>query len=313
MYRRTAANAVKTPAGSAVPLAELAAMALLAQAAGFAAYRRVLDMPVSLGMRRAGSFGGLWDRVVPGLTPAASAVAFTQLRLALRTPRGRATMVSPLLMPLVLGAVAARRGGMSIPGIEGEPGLALAAIGVFASVLALMPIAMNQFAIDRAGFTRQMLSPITIRELLTGKAIGNLLIAAIPASLCFVLAGLVFRGSHPLLWLSLIFAVVATYALLAPAAAALSAIFPKTVDLNSIGNNSNAHQAAGLLGMLAFAASAAPPLLLAMLALKILHRPDFVPLLLFGWTVVALAVSSLLFIPIRRLVASRCETLAQYY
>jgi hypothetical protein len=313
MYRRAAANAVKTPAGSAVPLAELAVMALLAQAAGFAAYRRVLDMPVSLGMRRAGSFGGLWDRVVPGLTPAASAVAFTQLRLALRTPRGRASMVSPLLMPLVLGAVAARRGGMSIPGIEGEQGLALAGIGVFASVLALMPIAMNQFAIDRAGFTRQMLSPISIGELLTGKAVGNALIAGIPASLCFVLSGLLFRGSHPLLWLGLIFAVVATYTLLAPAAAALSAIFPKTVDLNSIGNNSNAHQAAGLLGMLAFAASAAPPLLLALLALTVLHRPDFVSLFLLGWMVVALGLSYLLFIPIRSLVANRCETLAQYY
>src|SRR4051812_386357 len=164
MYRRTAAGAVRAPLPATIPLAELGAIALLAQAAGFAAYRRVLDMPVSLGMRRAGSLGGLWDRVVPGLTPAASAVAFTQLRLALRTPRGRATMVSPLLMPLVLGAVASRRGGMAIPGVQGDPGLALAAIGVFVSVLALLPIAMNQFAVDRAGFTRQMLSPLSIRE-----------------------------------------------------------------------------------------------------------------------------------------------------
>lgn len=313
MYRRTAASAVTTPAGSAIPLAELAALALLAQAAGFAAYRRVLDMPVSLGMRRAGSFGGLWDRILPGLSPGASAVAFTQLRLALRTPRGRATIVSPLLMPLLLGAVLSRRGHLGIPGAEGEHGLALAAIGAFASVLALLPIAMNQFAIDRAGFTRQMLSPLSVRELLTGKAVGNALIAVIPAAICFLLSALIFQGSQPLLWLGLIFAIVATYVLLAPAAAALSAIFPKTVDLNSIGSNSNAHQAAGLLGMLAFAVSAAPPVLLTLVALGVLHRPALVPAFLLLWTAVALGISQLLFIPVRSLVARRCETLAQYY
>jgi len=313
MYRRTAANAVAAPLGSAVPLAELAAVALLAQAAGFAAYRRVLDMPVSLGMRRAGSFGGLWDRAVPGLSAGASAVAFTQVRLALRTPRGRASLVTPLLMPLVLGAVASRRGGLSFPGVEGDPGLAIGAIGIFASVLALLPIAMNQFAIDRAGFTRQMLSPLSIRELLAGKAAGNAMIAAMPAAISLVAAALIFRHVTPGLWLGVVFAAIATYALLAPVAAALSAIFPKAVDLNGIGNSSNAHQAAGLLGMLAFVISTAPSALLALAAIQFLHRLELVPLFLFVWALVACGVSRLLFIPVRRLVASRCETLAQYY
>src|SRR5262249_45309578 len=311
MYRRTAASAVAAPAGSAIPFAELTAVALLAQAVGFAAYRRVLDMPVSLGMRPAGSFGGLWDRVGPGPSPARAARAVPQLRLGLRTPRGRASMVTPLLMPFFLGAAIARRGGLTIPGVEGGHGLALAAIGVFTSVLALLPIAMNQFAVDRAGFTRQMLSPISIRELLAGKAVGNALIAGIPASLCFILAMAIFRGA-PSLWLGLLFAAVATYALFAPVAAALSAIFPKAVDLNSIGNSSNAHQAAGLLGLLAFLASAAVPALLTLLAVGILHRVEFVALFLFGWAAVSVGVSYVLFIPVRRLVASRCETLAQY-
>ena len=313
MYRRTAASAVSSPVRAAIPLAELAGVALLAQVAAFAAYRRVLDMPVSLGMRRAGSFGGLWDRVVPGLSPAASAVAFTQLRLALRTPRGRASMITPLLMPLFLGAVFSRRGSLTLPGVEGEPGLALAAMGVFTSILALLPIVMNQFAIDRAGFTRQMLSPIGVRELLMGKAVGNGLIAALPAAITFILSLAVFRTTHPMLWVGLVLAGLSTYALMAPAAAALSAIFPKAVDLNSIGNSSNAHQAAGLLGMLAFAASAAVPALLTFGALGLLHRAELVSVFLFGWTAVALAVSYVLFIPVRRLVASRCETLAQYY
>lgn len=313
MYRRAAGSAVDSPASAAIPLAELGAAALLIQAAGFAAYRRVLNMPVSLGMRRAGSFGGLWDRVVPGLSAGASAVAFTQLRLALRTPRGRATMVSPLLMPLLLGAVASRHGGMSIPGLADERGLPLAAIGVFASILSLLPIAMNQFAVDKAGFTRHMLSPISVRELLAGKAAGNAMVAAIPASICFMLCAVVFRSNQPLLWLGLIFAGIATYAVLSPVAAALSAVFPKTVDLNTIGNNSNAHQAAGLLGLITFALASAPAVLLTLLTLTVMHRPELMPVLLFMWAIVAIALSRLLFIPVRRLVASRCETLAQYY
>jgi hypothetical protein len=115
------------------------------------------------------------------------------------------------------------------------------------------------------------------------------------------------------MWPALVFGVIATYALLAPVAAALSAIFPKTVDLNSIGNNSNAHQAAGLLGLLAFAASAAPAALLALFALAWLKRPELVPLFLLVWSIAACGIGRLLFIPVGRLVANRCETLAQYY
>jgi hypothetical protein len=92
----------------------------------------------------------------------------------------------------------------------------------------------------------------------------------------------------------------------------LSAIFPKTVDMNSIGNNSNAHQAAGLLGMLTFIVSAAVPLGMSLIVVS-LHRVELVPLLLAGWAAIAIGLSYLLFIPVRRLVASRCETLAQYY
>jgi hypothetical protein len=313
MYRRAAAGAVHAPASAVIPLAELAGVALLVQAAGFAAYRRVLDVPVSLGTRRAGSFGGLYDRVLPGLTRGASAVAFTQLRVALRTPRGRATLVSPLLLPLLLGVLASRGGGLSLPGLPAEHGLPLAAIGVFASVLTLLPFTMNQFAIDRSGFTRQMLSPLSVGELLAGKAVGNALIASIPASFCLIVTAVFFGTAHPLLWPGLIFGIIATYSLLAPAAAALSAVFPKAVDLNSIGGNSNAHQAAGLLGLLSFAASAAPAAVLSLLALTVLHRPELMPLFLLAWALVAYGIGQLLFIPVRRLVASRCETLAQYY
>ena len=312
LYYRAAKNA-PAPAGAALPLAGLAIAALGVQLAGYAAYRRVLDMPASQSIRRAGSFGGLWDRVIPGLSPTASAVAFTQLRLALRSPRGRATIGSPLLMPIVLAGLGYQRGGLPIPGIQGHNGLALAAIGCFGAILALIPISMNQFAIDKAGFTRFMLLPLGIGELLLGKAVGNALVIVGPVLFCFVLPTLLFPGGSAALWVALALSVVATFVLLAPVAAALSAVFPKAVDLNSIGTGSNAHQGAALLGMLAFALSAAPSALLALLAVGWFHRSELAPLFLLGWCALAFAISYLLFIPVRRLVASRCETLAQYY
>lgn len=312
VYHRAAKNA-PAPAKAALPLAGLALAALGVHLAGYAAYRRVLDMPASQGIRRAGSFGGLWNRAIPGLSPAASAVAFTQLRLALRSPRGRATIGSPLLMPLVLAALGYHRGGLPIPGIQGHYGLALAAMGCFAAILGLIPISMNQFAIDKAGFTRVMLSPIGVDELLLGKAVGNALIIVGPVVFCFVLPSVILPGGSAALWIALALSVIATFVLLAPAAAALSAVFPKAVDLNSIGTGSNAHQGAALLGMLAFAIAAAPSVLLVLLAVGWWHRSDLAALFLLGWFALACALAWLLFIPVRRLVASRCETLAQYH
>jgi hypothetical protein len=294
-------------------LAGLAAIALAIQALAFGAFKRMLDMPQSLGARRAGAFGGLWARRIPGLTPGASAVALAHVRLAMRTPRGRSMLAAPLLMLLVFGFLIRRSGGMPFVGVSIDTGLSLATFVTFISVLSILPFAMNQFAIDKAGFTRQMLLPLSIGELLAGKAVGNALVAAVPAVCCFVLSAVLFPGGNPALWLALLIALAATYILVAPVAAALSAVFPRSVDLSSIGNGSNAHQAAGLLGLLSFVVSAAPSALLALVAAHLLHRPEFTPLLLAAWLLVAWIVSRLLFIPVRRLVASRCETLAQHY
>ena len=223
-YRHAVLGLRTSPRDAAIPLAQLTFVAMLVQFVGFAAFRRVLDMPISIGTRRAGTFGGLWDRVIPGLSPGASAVALTQLRLALRTPRGRATIGSPLLMPIVLAALAYK--GTGFPKwLMANGGLALATFGGLVAVLALIPLAMNQFAIDKAGFTRQMLTPLTIRDLLVGKAVGNGLIAAGPALFSLALAGVLLPGGHPALWIAVPLGLVASYMLLAPAAAALSAIF----------------------------------------------------------------------------------------
>jgi H+/Cl- antiporter ClcA len=100
------------------------------------------------------------------------------------------------------------------------------------------------------------------------------------------------------------------YLVVAPIAAMCSAAFPRAVDLNSIGRGSNAHGAAGLIGMISFIAAGAPPLLLTMLATRFLDRPQFMLLLLLGWCLISYVIGRLLFIPARRLFAARRENLA---
>ena len=99
-------------------------------------------------------------------------------------------------------------------------------------------------------------------ELLAGKAVGIGLIAAGPALVVMLFA----LGALPW-WAAGAVAEPAACArrdatlLAAPGAAALSAIFPRTVDLNSIGRGSNPHSLANLLGLLLFAAAGLPGVL----------------------------------------------------
>jgi len=289
----------------------LAAAALVVHALGMVAFARVLDSPGSTGARRVARTRAAWSRTLPGLSSGASAVALAHLRLALRTPRGRSIVLSPVMITGVFAFVV--RGPMG--NIDAGPfsfhsGLSIASFASFVGLLAILPIAMNQFAIDNAGLTLALLSPLSDREYLAGKAVGNGLVAALPISLSFLLSLLVLPGGSAGLWVSIPLALLATYFLVAPAAATLSALFPRLVDLNSIGRGSNAHGAAGLLGMISFVAAGAPALLIAFASSTWLQNTALVPLLLGAWCIVSYVIGRLLFIPARRIFAKRRENLA---
>ncbi len=126
------------------------------------------------------------------------------------------------------------RGGSDFAPLGLQSGLGLATFASFVSLLSILPLAMNQFAIDRAGLTLMLLAPLDTgaaqregdrqrrhrgdsrRRLLHRRR------AAVP-------------GGHPALWLCIPLTVVAAYLTAAPVAAILSAVFPRAVDLNSIG------------------------------------------------------------------------------
>jgi hypothetical protein len=298
-------------AAAATRVAMLGAFGLVLHGLGAAAFKRVLDSPGSSGARRAASMHTAWSRRIPGLSIGESAVALAQFRLALRTPRGRSILLSPLMMFLIFGALMYRGSGTMDFGaihLAGGPSLAMFTSAI--SLLAVLPIAMNQFAVDRAGLTMALLSPLTDAELLKGKAVGNALIVLAPCLLSLVASFLLFRGGTPALWTTIPLGLVSVYLLVAPIAAITSAMFPRVVDLNSIGRGSNAHGAAGLIGLLSFVVAAAPSILLALLAMKLLHRPVLAPLFAAVWCLVAFGIARLLFVAARRVFQTRRENLA---
>ncbi|MGB2716411.1 MAG: hypothetical protein WBC51_19670 [Vicinamibacterales bacterium] len=313
MYARATSDLVSIGELSVLrPLGGLALAAGALHACGLLLFGRILESPGSTGARRRGSTAAtrLWR--IPAVSPGASAVALAQIRLAVRTPRGRSILLSPLIVFLMFGAMTWQAGSGEGFGLMAlRSGLALAIFGSFVSLLAILPIAMNQFAIDRAGLTLEFLSPIDDRDLLRGKAIANVVTAGVPALLCVLGAALLFPGGDVALWLTVPLGFLATMLLIAPIGAALSALFPRAVDLNSIGRASNAHAAATLLGMVASSVCAGAALLIVLVATRVFERSALAPVLMLAWCAVSLVVARLLFIPVRRLLASRRENLAQ--
>ena len=311
IYVAAARNAAGGHLGSsAAGLATLIAIAASIHAVGFVAFRRVLDSPASSGARRTGHMRAAWARRLPLLSPGASAVALAHVRLALRTPRGRSILLSPLVLFAFFGFMMYRgSGAMEFGPFRFRSGVTLAAFSSFFCLMSVVPISMNQFAVDRAGLTMMLLSPLTESELLVGKAVGNAMIGMAPSLLCLVASLALFPAGSPALWLTVPIGLIAVYLVVAPIAAIASATFPKAVDLNTIGSN-NAHGLAGLMGMASFVAAAAPPVLLTAVAVTWLKRPGLAPAFVGGWCLVAYGISALLFTLARRIFHSRRENLA---
>jgi hypothetical protein len=291
------------------PLLALAGTALLLHGLGLFLFGRVLNSPGTMSVRRAHVAHGIWGRRLPLLSPGASAVALAQLRLAIRTSRGRSILISPLFVFLVFAVLIRRAGAMEFGFTSLEGGLGVATFGGMLSIIGTLPILMNQFTIDGAGLTLALLSPLGERELLRGKAVGNALIAFMPIALCLGISAALFRSGSPALWMAIPIGLIAIYAIVAPLAAIFSAMFPRAVDMNSIGRGSNPHGLAGLLGMLTFAAGAAPCALLLFVASGVFHRPSLAPVFLLIWCGIALLISKLLFIPAERIFRERRENL----
>jgi hypothetical protein len=300
----TAGRAGSAAGWTVAILSAAAALHLL----GWRVYRRLVETPASSGARRIRDRGARPRSRLPGLSDGASAVAWAFARLCFRTPRGKIVVFSVVLTLPLLSVLLLRAGEMPFL-FTVRPGLSIGIFGLGITLLSLGPLSLNQFASDGAGLTLQTLAPISDRELLVGKAAGGVLVLAGPVAAVLGIAIALSPSAPPALWLALASGAAATYALVAPINATLSAIFPRKVNLSSIGRDSNPHQAANFLGFAAILAAAAPAVLAGAAGLVLFRSEWLTALFVSMWMVVAIGISSLVLGPVERLVASRRENL----
>jgi hypothetical protein len=267
------AGAVAAPAGGRAlaavpPLVALATEAALLYVLSRTAWRRLVETPATGSQRRR-------RLALPRLAAPASllghpacAVARAQVAVTLRTILGRIAVVTPVLMVVTTAAVSdATRG----------PFARLAPLLGATAVLALGPLSMfvfhnillNQFGVDGAGLSLQLLSPIDERALIVGKALGGAALTAVALAPAMVAAAIFHPGTPVLLWPATVVAATAAYLLFAPAALMLSLLFPKAVDLGHLGSKGKPHAAAGLGGFVVVAIVLACVQLLAFVGLRV--------------------------------------------
>ena len=289
----------------------LFAEALALYAASSAVHRRILGTSGSGRARRRSvdvdASSGRW----PGLSRGATAVATVTARNALRSVRGRLAVFLPGPLFAFLALL-----GKKIPdeipfgrAIAGE-GHVLLAFQCLFGLYALQAFHLNQFGSDRAGLSLHFLSPVSDLELVKGKAAGGGVVYLVSLAICCVCAFAVAPGPLDIGWVAVLLSALATYALLAPGAAALSALFPKTADLSKTGSGGNPHGFAILLGTLALSVLVAPPALLLGVGRRWLESDGLVLLLVAGWAALALLLAHPLLALVAPLVRSRRENLA---
>lgn len=283
-----ARTAGATPGNAALPIAGLALMTAAAVAGGWTLWKRTIDRGgISRGRSKEAHAGaGVPSSLRMMLTPR-RAVAFTFLQHVLRTARGRTTVLPSVIMTLVFAGFVGAQGGMMLGKIPLSDGFSIAVFGVLMAFLTMIQLWMNQFAIDKAGLTMLCLQPLTTREILGGKMAGAAALVAALAALP-IIAGLAVGASRSFeYWMVLVIGSVAAFMVIAPLAAIISAVFPKHVDLASIGQKSNAHAAAGFIGMLAVMAAAAPAAATAVLGFRVMKSGYAAVGLTAAWLVIA--------------------------
>jgi hypothetical protein len=276
-----------------------------------AVHARLIGSVEGTRSRRRSSETGAGVTRLPLLGPAASAVALTQMRTATRTVRGRLGVLLPGPMLAVLVFMFSRI-GESPPWMEaiGSRGYYLFGAGGIFAIYSLQAFTMNMFATDRAGFTLQLLTPITDAELARGKVAGCGLVIGAALSLCLIGALAIAPGGSIFLWISAVLGIAATYLLLSPVAVWLSALFPVSADLSKTGSGGNPHTLAMLVGTLLVLACATPPALILIAAEHWLGRSALALPVMLAWTTIVAAIAHPLVVLASRAIGQRRENIA---
>lgn len=247
---------------------------------------------------------------LPGLGPAARAVAQAQVRIALRTVRGKLGVYVNAAMMLAFGVIITRFSDDAFGGVIRSHGYLLLGAGLLFGLVSLQPILVNQFAADGAGLSLQMLSPVSDRDLVLGKAAGGAVLMGISAALAVAVSLAVAPGGPFVLWVCAVAGGISLYCLMAPIAALLSAVFPKCSDLSRIGSSGNPHGAASLLATLSTLVCAAPAAIITAVGYHLLLLPGLTVGLSLLWMAASAGLGLAGLRGVARLLPGRRENLA---
>ena len=259
--------------------------------------------------RRSGDIRGP-NAKLPFMSPGASAVAWAQFRGAMRTVRGRLTILLPGPM-LGLMTFAFRRVPTETWATSAaQQGYLLLGASIIFTLYSMHAISMNFFGSDRAGFTRQLLAPLTDRDLAWGKIAGYGMIVGTGLVVCLVTALAVARSGPPAYWIATIIGGAATFILLCPVAIWFSALFPVASDLGKTGSGGNPHPLPMIAGTVCTALFAMPGAVI-LFASEYLLRNELVAVpLMLAWFLFAAAVAIPLINLAANTVGARRENLA---
>jgi hypothetical protein len=293
---------------AALDVALLLAGAGLLYAATIPIHRRLMTVPEGGRGRKVDAAVRERHLHLPFASSPTVAVAAAELRALTRTVRGKMVVLYPALMTGMMAAVFSRK-------VEGAPPLqmgatALGAFGVFGTIAGIGALACNQFAIQGGALVLELLLPLRERTLAAGKAVAIGALVAAGLVLALLPPAVIFPETSPAVWIAMWLAGVAAYAGAAPAAAVLSALFVKPVELSRIGRGGQPNALATLLYLIAVAAAAAPAAALIFVALKVLAAPWIAPPLVLVYAIAAVLLARAVLPIVERVVAARRENLA---
>jgi hypothetical protein len=310
MYGGVLSRAAGGAGPVSIPLGGLLLAAAGLCAGSWAAYRRMLDAPVSGGSGSAKGELRITAPRIAGVSPAATAVAWAEMRAFGRTLQGRMTIyLGPLFGAAMAIALANMPRGPLASLRAASGGAVLAWMGALMCLLGVQKLVMNQFAVDGAGLSLQFLAPVLDREIIVGKALAGAVFFAGPMLTGTALVAIFCWGGPPLAWAAGLLAGGAAYVLIAPVGAILSAVFPKTVSLG-FAKGSNPSSLASLFGMLATVIAFAPPVGLMLVGALLMKSFTVGFALVLLWAMVAAACSIPLSRAAARVLALRRENLA---
>jgi hypothetical protein len=275
-------------------------------------YRRLLETPeMSSSRRGAGEALALGTRSLPGLSPPTAAVAWTCVRTALRTVKGKlAIYTNPLFVAFFCLLLSREFEGIELAGLRLGAGALGALISVTFPMLSLQPVLLNFFAVDRAGLTLQFLTPISDRQMVRGKVAGGAILTLGSWMMCLAAAALVTREGPIALWLLTALGGVAGYLIVGPAFAMLSAVLAKAADLGAMGSRGNPNQFAALLSFPLMPVALGPIVILGLAGQVMFGNLLAGVALMAVWTVVAAGISLALLHLAADILGKRRESLA---